>query len=323
MSSNAAKKPRNSGKFAAAVASACFFATAPLAAQDDPPVTGEQAADAETDEAAEQTAPPRPRERIDLTITVPKNESDRLLEEDCIEENDAARVAGEIVVCRRLGEASDGSWDKEEWERDYARRTQGGSTPDVAGGAIFPYLEGMAGQAFGMALGKGGADTMLAGDGNDRLLGGKGNDVLSGWAGRDVLSGQGGDDLIFGGNGRDRIKGQNGNDEIWAEDGNDRLIGGRGDDHLNGGGGSDDFVFGKKHGDDTIFDFDTAEDRLVLDDKLWRAALDAEAVVERFAEATNSGTLFDFGRKGSVLLEDVSMDTLADRTALIEAIEIA
>ncbi len=30
--------------------------------------------------------------------------------------------------------------------------------PDVAGGALFPYLEGMAGQAFGMVLGKGGAD---------------------------------------------------------------------------------------------------------------------------------------------------------------------
>lgn len=33
--------------------------------------------------------------------------------------------------------------------------------PDVAGGAMFPYLEGMAGQAFGMALGKGGADTIV------------------------------------------------------------------------------------------------------------------------------------------------------------------
>ncbi|MFM7442887.1 MAG: phytoene desaturase family protein, partial [Tabrizicola sp.] len=29
--------------------------------------------------------------------------------------------------------------------------------PDVAGGALFPYLEGMAGQAFGMVIGKGGA----------------------------------------------------------------------------------------------------------------------------------------------------------------------
>ena len=33
--------------------------------------------------------------------------------------------------------------------------------PDIAGGAIFPYLEGMAGQAFGMALGKGGADAIV------------------------------------------------------------------------------------------------------------------------------------------------------------------
>ncbi|MES2433664.1 MAG: NAD(P)/FAD-dependent oxidoreductase [Pseudomonadota bacterium] len=33
--------------------------------------------------------------------------------------------------------------------------------PDVAGGALFPYLEGMAGQAFGMVLGKGGSDTII------------------------------------------------------------------------------------------------------------------------------------------------------------------
>ena len=33
--------------------------------------------------------------------------------------------------------------------------------PDIAGGGLFPYLEGMAGQAFGMALGKGGADTII------------------------------------------------------------------------------------------------------------------------------------------------------------------
>jgi phytoene dehydrogenase-like protein len=32
--------------------------------------------------------------------------------------------------------------------------------PDSAGGAIFPYLEGMAAQAFGMVIGKGGADTI-------------------------------------------------------------------------------------------------------------------------------------------------------------------
>jgi len=33
--------------------------------------------------------------------------------------------------------------------------------PDVAGGALFPYLESMANQAFGMAIGAGGADTIV------------------------------------------------------------------------------------------------------------------------------------------------------------------
>jgi phytoene dehydrogenase-like protein len=33
--------------------------------------------------------------------------------------------------------------------------------PDAAGGALFPYLEAMANQSFGMALGKGGADVMI------------------------------------------------------------------------------------------------------------------------------------------------------------------
>jgi phytoene dehydrogenase-like protein len=34
-------------------------------------------------------------------------------------------------------------------------------SPDIAGGALFPYLESMANQSFGMALGQGGADSMI------------------------------------------------------------------------------------------------------------------------------------------------------------------
>ena len=34
-------------------------------------------------------------------------------------------------------------------------------SPDVAGGALFPYLESMANQSFGMALGKNGADAII------------------------------------------------------------------------------------------------------------------------------------------------------------------
>ncbi len=46
--------------------------------------------------------------------------------------------------------------------------------PDVSGGALFPYLETMANQAFGMVIGRGGADTMItAMTGYLRELGGE------------------------------------------------------------------------------------------------------------------------------------------------------
>jgi hypothetical protein len=70
-------------------------------------------------------------------ITVPKSESDQLLEQDCEEEADAGRIAGEIVVCRQLGEGTDGSWNREDYERRLAERTQGEQPVDVAGGGIF------------------------------------------------------------------------------------------------------------------------------------------------------------------------------------------
>ena len=101
----------------------------PLAAQDQQPV----AQDEEDGDPAPVAAPRRQFSGIDLSVTVPREESDKLLEEDCEEEADAARVAGEIVVCRQLGEASDGSWNKEEWEKNYAERTKGDSTPNTFG----------------------------------------------------------------------------------------------------------------------------------------------------------------------------------------------
>ncbi|MBD2843373.1 hypothetical protein [Erythrobacter rubeus] len=104
---------------------------AALSAQDDGGVTPAAEESTEADEA--QVAPRRRPQRLDLSVTVPREESDQLLEEDCEEEADAGRIAGEIVVCRQLGEASDGSWNKEDWERRYAERTQGISTPNTFG----------------------------------------------------------------------------------------------------------------------------------------------------------------------------------------------
>lgn len=55
------------------------------------------------------------------------------------------------------------AWLEETFESPHLRATLGAwgmhldYAPDVAGGALFPYLEGMAGQAFGMVLARGGA----------------------------------------------------------------------------------------------------------------------------------------------------------------------
>lgn len=51
-------------------------------------------------------------------------------------------------------------------------------SPDTAGGALFPYLESMANQAFGMVIGKGGAATII--DGMVGLLREKGGTVRTG-----------------------------------------------------------------------------------------------------------------------------------------------
>lgn len=63
--------------------------------------------------------------------------------------------------------SSSRAWLDETFESDKVKALLGAwgmhldFAPDIAGGAIFPYLEGMASQSFGMVLGKGGADTMI------------------------------------------------------------------------------------------------------------------------------------------------------------------
>lgn len=131
------------GPASLAISAAFLFSASagPVAAQDDAGVTvGEQTdasaapqQDAAPEVEAEVEAPQPPRERINLSVTVPRDPADQQIIEDCEEQEDAARITNEIIVCRRIGEASDGSWNREEWERDYAARTQGGRTPDTFG----------------------------------------------------------------------------------------------------------------------------------------------------------------------------------------------
>lgn len=95
------------------------FGSAPLAAQDDAGTTDAS----EPEDAAAPSAPPA-RTVIDLSVTVPKDEEDVVAAEVCEERNEGARVANEIIVCRDLGEATDGVFNKEDWEKRYAERTK-------------------------------------------------------------------------------------------------------------------------------------------------------------------------------------------------------
>jgi len=63
--------------------------------------------------------------------------------------------------------ASPRAWLDENFESAHVKATLAAwgmhldFAPDISGGAVFPYLESMANQSFGMVLGKGGADTMI------------------------------------------------------------------------------------------------------------------------------------------------------------------
>jgi hypothetical protein len=114
--------------------------TAPVAAWQPVPIDIGPVApvpDPEPQGDAEATEPDEGRLLIDILAQVEREMSpgEEIAYEACLAEQDAARLRGEIIVCRRRAEdgADYSGFDKEEWERDYARRTQGVKTPNVAG----------------------------------------------------------------------------------------------------------------------------------------------------------------------------------------------
>ncbi|MFY0679118.1 MAG: Hint domain-containing protein [Thalassovita sp.] len=112
-------------------------------------------------------------------------------------------------------------------------------------------IEGGAGDD--LIYGGAGADTINAGDDNDTVFGGDGNDTIYGWSGADSIEGGAGDDNLRAGGG---------NDTILAGEGNDTLHGWDGDDLLTTGDGNDVVELGSGSGNDTVTDFDMADDDL-------------------------------------------------------------
>lgn len=114
--------------------------------------------------------------------------------------------------------------------------------------------------------GGGGADVIDGGGAADRLFGDGGRDVLYGGNGKDRLWGNGGDDVLYGGDMQDILIGGNGADTLYGGRGADTLKGGRGNgDVLHGGAGADQFVFRKSYGADTIADFNSGKDVIVIE----------------------------------------------------------
>lgn len=74
---------------------------------------------------------------------------------------------GGLLDMARLLFSSPRAWLDENFESAHVKATLAAwgmhldFAPDIAGGAVFPYLESMANQSFGMVVGKGGADTMV------------------------------------------------------------------------------------------------------------------------------------------------------------------
>ena len=84
-----------------------------------------------------------------------------------------------------------------------------------------------------IALGKGGADSIIGSAFDDSLFGGDGNDTVRG--------GSGGD-RIYGGSGNDTLQGETGNDDLYGNTGDDAINAGTGWNRVNGGTGRDTLV---------------------------------------------------------------------------------
>lgn len=113
------------------------------------------------------------------------------------------------------------------------------------------------------------------------LLGSAFADILLGDTAGNALAGDAGDDLLFG---------RSGNDTLIGGAGADTLHGGEGNDYLVGGTGTDEFVFDR--GLDTIADFSSVEDSIVLQRTgVWGQGATAASILATALEETSTNSV--------------------------------
>jgi Ca2+-binding RTX toxin-like protein len=135
--------------------------------------------------------------------------------------------------------------------------------------------------------------------GDDFLDGTPQADHVVGLGGHDEILARAGDDLLDGGEGNDELFGGDGNDVADGGAGNDQIDGRGGNDTLTGGPGRDLYLYYARvdNGDDTITDFDGAEDTILLDGF---TAADVDVAPE------NGGTVLVLGERGRIRLPGVA-----------------
>ncbi|MBU7579487.1 MAG: hypothetical protein KAF27_03305 [Porphyrobacter sp.] len=128
--------------FRIGLAVAALLLTAPLAAQDDSAATA-PAGEPAPDPAA--GVPPR----INLMVTVPRDEPSAADLRECRADEEAAAINGEIVVCRVVGNKGAGlTGTREETQKRYAQETMNKGRPPA------PDMFGIADNGKGIGFGK-------------------------------------------------------------------------------------------------------------------------------------------------------------------------
>ena len=129
------------------------------------------------------------------------------------------------------------------------------------------------------------------------------DDDVRGTSTKNILDGLGGDDLLHAGAGNDQITGGVGSDTLFGGLGKDVINGGNGNDYLRGGTGADIYVFDADCDGDTVFGFQTGEDKL---DLTAFDLLDAASALSNLHILTSASAILEIDQDNYIVFENVN-----------------